>query len=298
MLVGGLPRKARHKLAWFLANVMVRFIPFRRGVVESNLKLAFPDWSASKLKKVVYESFVTLVRNSIDGLALSRMSKEDVLEAVDHPMIGVEHLDALRRSGKGFILTTAHIGDWEWGGAYLAAIGLDLADVAKPLHNEALNKFATEVRSRHNIKLISTEDSPIRMVRHLKSGGVLSLFTDQNVRHDGVFVPFFGRDASTAAGAGYLAYRVGVPVIPVHGVRTAEGRIQGYVDEPIWADPSQPMDREIERITRYHVQCLENLVRKHPGQYFWFHRRWKTRPAAESRPLEESRELAASGRRV
>lgn len=269
-------------LAVFVGRVAVRWIPVRRKVAEENLKIAFPELGTADRKKLLTQSYTTLIAGFLDMLAMCRSSKDEIIAGVQQPLIGGSKLDELRKAKKGFIIVSAHTGSWEWGGAYLASIGVDLADVAKPLQNPAADRFAAGLRGRFGIKMISTQDSSIRMVRHLKNGGALSLLSDQNARKGGIFVPFFGRAASTVTGAGYLAYRLGVPVLPVFGFRTDDGHIQGFVDDPIWADSSKPLASEVERITKKHVESLERFIRIHPGQYFWFHRRWKTRPPVEA----------------
>jgi KDO2-lipid IV(A) lauroyltransferase len=263
-----------------VGRIASTWIPIRRRVVEENLGIAFPEWNEAKRREVVRECYVTLAVNALDLLASRRASRDQIRAGVEEPLDDGGRLAELRRSENGFIIVTAHIGSWEWGGAYLAALGLDLADVAKPLQSPAAERFVSAIRRRLGVKLISTEESPMRIVRHLRGGGVLSLFTDQNVRREGIFVPFFGREASTAPGAGYLAYRLGVPVLPMWGFRRPDGRIQAIVDDVLRADPSKPIAEEIERITRSHVASLERAIRLHPGQYFWFHRRWRTRPPA------------------
>ncbi|MBI3817321.1 MAG: hypothetical protein HY286_01420 [Planctomycetes bacterium] len=273
-----LSSKTRSRIASFFGHVAVRWIPVRRRVAEENLKIAFPEETPAGRRRILVESYTCLIAGFLDLLAMFRCSEKDILAGVEEPMDGVEKLNELRSSGRGFIIVTAHTGSWEWGGAYLASLGIDLADVAKPLENPVAERFTSTVRNRFRIKLISTRNFGLRAVRHIRGGGVLSLFSDQNVRKGGVFVPFFGRAASTSAGAGHLAYRLGVPVLPMWGCRTSDGKIRGFVDDPIWPDTSKGMDSEIQRITRLHVESLERFVRLHPGQYFWFHRRWKTQP--------------------
>lgn len=273
--------RSRTRIARLFGHVAARLIPVRRGVAVENIQRAFPEMNAAQRRHVLVESYSCMIAGFLDLIAMARCSTRDILDGVAEPIEGVEKLNRLRESGRGFILVTAHTGSWEWGGAYLACLGIDLADVAKPLENAVAEKFTTGVRSRFKIKLISTRDFGMRAVRHLKGGGALSLFSDQNVRKGGVFVPFFGRDASTPAGAGHLAYRLGVPVLPIWGHKTRDGKLHGFVDDPIYPDATKTMDSEVQRITAAHVASLERFVRLHPGQYFWFHRRWKTRPDGE-----------------
>lgn len=272
----------RLRISKFLGKVAERWIPVHRKVADDNLKIAFPRWDNKQRRQVIAQAYCSLICSFLDLLAMARCSKEDIISGVEQPLIGGEKLDLLRKSGQGFIIVTGHTGSWEWGGAFLASIGVDLADVAKPLNNPAAERFVSSMRDRFGIKIVSSRGNIHRLVRHIKGGGVLSLLSDQNARKSGIFVPFFGRLASTVPGAGYLSYKLNVPVLPVWGFKVSDGKIRGFVDDPIWPDRAQPMQSEIERITKSHVASLERFTRDNPGQYLWFHRRWKTRPAGEA----------------
>lgn len=294
LFLGGFSPRTRVRIAAVLGPVIARLLPIRRSVVEENLRFAFPDWDAAQREKVVVECYVNLIANALDVMTMARATPEDILAGIEHPLSDEGRIAAFRDSGKGFVILTWHVGNWEWGGAYLPAIGVDLVDVAKHLHNPAADKFVSDLRDRFGIKVIFTRDNPIRIFRHIKKGGALSLFSDQDAGRDGVFVPFFGRLASTANGAAYFSYRLGVPILPLWGFKTAEGKIRVFSGEPLQANSAAPMDEEIERITRLQTAMLERVVRTDPGQYFWFHRRWKTRPKSEKKAAKASLAVTAS----
>jgi KDO2-lipid IV(A) lauroyltransferase len=218
----------------------------------------------------------------LEMTAMGRASIERIGQAIEYEPGARERLEAMRRTGKGCILVTAHIGNLEWVGAQLVADGLDLGVVSKPLHNPFLQRHFLAQRERWGIKVFLTRKGALPTVRHLRKGGALALIADQDARSAGIFVPFFGRAASTFAGPAALAIQTGLPIVPGWAYRTPEGKMRVRIDEPIRPDPDAPdRQKEIERLTRLHVAALEEAIDVDPGQYWWVHRRWKTRPEAE-----------------
>ena len=125
-----------------------------------------------------------------------------------------------------------------------------------------------------------------QILRHLKDGGIVGFVLDQNaIPGDGVFVPFFGRDASTLSSLAVLARRTGIPVIPVHMFR--EGlRHRIVVDPPFNVKTIQDRDEDVLERTRQYAAWTERVIRQHPDQWMWLHNRWKTRPPGEEQTKE------------
>jgi len=132
------------------------------------------------------------------------------------------------------------------------------------------------------MKVIGRKEAPKKVLRALRSGGAVGIVGDQNVRRGGVFVDFFGKPAATARGTALFALRTGAPVFL--GMAT---RLPGFPQryrvtfEPVEFVPTGDMERDVLSLTEAHTRHLENHVRRAPEQYFWQHRRWKTRPPDE-----------------
>lgn len=277
------------RLARWFGIFASRLIPIRRRQILENLSIAFPEWTDAQRAKLLRPTYTHMAALALETIAMDSMTPQDVIEAFETPFEGQEHFDRVRSSAKGFIIVTAHMGNWEWSGAFMPAIGIDVMASSKPQHNPLVERVLRSRRMRFGLKLAWTRKSPRKLIEHLKSGGVVAIMGDQDARHRGIFVRFFGREASTAGGPAWLAYRHDVPIVPMWANRTPEGKMRAFVDEPIWADRSAPIRDEIVRLTQYHVDSLERYVRRDPGQYFWAHRRWKTKPQeqdSESQPAD------------
>jgi KDO2-lipid IV(A) lauroyltransferase len=112
----------------------------------------------------------------------------------------------------------------------------------------------------------------------LRNNGFLLLVTDQDARKKGVFVDFLGVASSTAVGTAVFHLRTGAPILLIAMVRRRYGYFDVFFDE-VKVDPELKFSEEsIIKITQAHTKVLEKWIRKYPEQWFWMHRRWKTKP--------------------
>ena len=172
---------------------------------------------------------------------------------------------------EGNLLVT---GNWEAAGAYLAAAGLPMAAVVKQQRNPAFNERMLETRRRSGVEPIYMQDAYTRIPEALREGKTVALVADQDAGKRGVFVPFLGREASTFKGPARLALSQDVPLF--FGAAVRLGPDYGWVLDRVEKPPAGK--GAVLEYTRRWVSRLEAQVRLHPEQYFWFHRRWKTRP--------------------
>jgi KDO2-lipid IV(A) lauroyltransferase len=248
--------------------------------------MAFPELTPGQIRNLLPAIYANLIAFGLEILALARISPEEVIALMETRIEDVEPILQFKNSGQGFVLVTAHMGNWEWAGAYLSSLGVEVAYAAKPMHDPAGEQFIANIRQRFGANPVSTRLSPRQVTSHLiriiKRGGTAALPADQDARHSGIFVDFFGIPAATFTGPAWLSYRLGVPLIPAWGARTPEGRLRYTWDEPIWPDTKADMESEIRRLTEYHVRSLEKAVLADPAQYLWFHHRWKTAPKVKA----------------
>lgn len=263
-------------LGWF-AGVVLRI---RRADVDRNLAWAFPERSAAWRARVARASYVHLGR---EGVATFRLAGMDAAAVRARTSVeGMEDVQAALATGRGVVLVTGHIGNWELGGAALAARGVPLDAVAKGMANR---RFGTELvasRERLGIRIVDMSEAPREVLRSLRAGRVAGLVADQNARPDSVFVPFFGRLAATFPGAALFALRTKAPIFVGVCLRESGWPLRYTVRvERLDVPLTHELATDVERVTRAHTSVLEDAVRRAPEQYFWQHKRWKTRPPGE-----------------
>jgi KDO2-lipid IV(A) lauroyltransferase len=155
--------------------------------------------------------------------------------------------------------------------------------LAKPIHNRLIQeRILSQRRSIPGVEIILTSNSMKAVVQCVREGRHVGFVADQDARRNGIFVPFFGRPASTARGPAVFSYKLGLPLVPLFMVRDSSQqlRLKVVAGTPILPDGTAAEDQEIERITAAHTAQLEAVIRQYPEDYFWMHNRWKTRPKA------------------
>jgi KDO2-lipid IV(A) lauroyltransferase len=279
-VLGVLPQGLALRVGEVLGWVVGVLLGVRRRVVLAHLRQAFPDRTEEWRRRLSRASFRHLGRESLATFLLGRMSPEDVLARTE-----VDGLEALRGAverGRGAVVITAHFGNWEIAGAALALRGIPLDVVVQRQRNPFFNDEINRTRERLGMVVIPRNRAPREVLRSLRQGRAVAIVGDQNVRRGGVFVDFFGRKASTARGAAVFALRTGCAVFL--GVNRSFG---GYpvryraVLKPVPFEPTGDMEEDILRLTEIYTRYLEGEISRTPEQYFWQHRRWKTRPPGE-----------------
>lgn len=273
--------RAAARLATAAGRLAYRPFGIRRRVVEEHIRLAFPERDEAWVRRMAAAAYAHLGREAIAMLRMAELTREHVLEHTR-----TEGFDAFRErvdAARGAVVVTGHIGNWEIGAATVAARGIPTDVVAQRQANPLFDRAVVEARERLGLHVIERRDAPKRVLRSLRAGRVVAFVADQNAGRGGVFVPFFGRPASTHRGPALMAIRAHKPLFLGISLRSADGRYHLRLDE-IDVDRSDDTDAAVQRLTAAFTAGLEAAVKSAPDQYFWHHRRWKTRPAEERIP--------------
>ncbi len=197
-------------------------------------------------------------------------------------MVGFERFQEEMAKGRGVILMTGHLGNWEIGAAGFTTRGVPFDAVAKPMENSLFGRALAEARRRVGMGVIDVLDAPRGVLRSLRRGRAVAILADQNTPTGDLFVPFFGRPASAARGPALFALRSGAPMMLAVPLRDPGPKATYTVTvEPIEFEPTGDRDADVVRLTEAHTRALEAAIRRAPEQYFWLHRRWKRRPPVE-----------------
>lgn len=271
---GALPPRARDAFIRGLAAAGYRGLRIRRDVAEANLSAAFPEQPEAWIRETAEACYAHLAREMLVAADLGRMSPEEVRQRTT--VSGLAVLEDALAAGRGAVLFTGHFGSWEMAGAALAARGIPLDVVAQRQANPLLDALITGAREGVGMRVIERSRAPRQALRALREGRAVGFLADQDARRSGVFVPFFGRPASTHRGPAILALRAGAPVFMVLAARAGEG--YEVTMEEVDVSRAGETDDVVRRITAAATARLEAAIRRNPTQYLWLHKRWKTRP--------------------
>ncbi|MFB0518723.1 MAG: lysophospholipid acyltransferase family protein [Acidobacteriota bacterium] len=244
---------------------------------RSNLELAFQgEKSTGELRGINRRVFANQGRNLFELFWLARVSPSELLQQVHFQ--GMEHMQRAYNKGKGVLLVTGHIGNWELMAAAVASAGYPLWVVAAPLYDPRLNGIVAGIRKRYGVRTIYRHHPSARrsILRVIEKGEVMGLLIDQDTRVKGVFVDFFGRPAYTPSSAASLALRSEAEVVMGYIVRQQNNNLTIAFRPALLPLRSGKRAEELVANTQLYTSVLEDIVRKYPEQWTWMHQRWKT----------------------
>jgi KDO2-lipid IV(A) lauroyltransferase len=254
-----------------------RPLGIRKRVVEKQIAAAFPDLDHDAVVKLSRASYAHLGRTFIESALLDAIGRQGLLDLVE-TIEGWEIVDDVMARGKGAVMVTGHIGNWELAGGYVAARGIPLDAIVRGMANPLFDAYVNKARQAIGMTVVHDSEAVRRTPRSLRSGRAVAFVADQGVLGlASTFVPFFGRPAKTPRGAAVFALRFEVPVIFVVALRQPNGRFR-IVVERIEARRTGDMDRDVDAVVATYTRHLEKWVRAVPAQYFWQHRRWRRQP--------------------
>lgn len=250
-----------------------------RRLAESQLAAAFgPSFDARGTARAVYRHL---------GMCLAEMALVEprVRRGAVGAWVrieGLEHVRAALAKGKGLAIVSGHLGNWELGAVAMAAAGIPISIVTRPLDNPRLDAVLCRIRASGGSEVIAKR-SALRAIREvLARGRALAILIDQDAREHGVFVPFFGRPASTIPSIAAVCLRAEAPLV-VTAMRREPGHMTHVLAfEPVEILPSAgDRGEDAARLTALLTSRLEAAIRRAPEQWLWMHRRWKTAPPAQ-----------------
>lgn len=275
-----MPRRTVVILADFLAFLLHRVTRIRRKEVYGNLQLALGDThSPEEISRIARDSYRNGVLTFLEFIRPHALFWEVV--GIFRGFDGWDQFEAM--GDKPYIIVTGHMGNWE----SLGEIGIRKAGIPhfvafmKPMHNPLVNDSIVKQRMKIGLELISTSAGSFKAaVTAAREKKILVFLADQDARRNGIFVDFFGTPASTAEGAAMFAHRLNLPLLCTFSIRNNDAlrTLRIEIAPAIFPDPTTERDADVLRLTQTHAKYLEDVVRRHPGSYFWLHRRWKTRP--------------------
>ncbi len=273
-LLSLLPLPVLYRTGTVLGDLMQKVIPSRHHIAERNIRLCFPEKSSADVTAMVRENLRNTARMFLYTGFFWWASRARLDQAIR--VSGSEVLDEALRDGRGVIILAPHFVGLELGGIYLST-GYQGVSVYQRSRNPVLDFFMLKSRQRFGAKLIERKSDMKRLVRAIRQGQSCYYLPDQDPGpRRAVFAPFFGIPTATWPVLGRLARLARAQVIPCTTCILADGKGLEMVFDPPLADfPTGNPAEDAARMNR----AVESCVRRFPLQYFWVHKRFKTRPS-------------------
>ena len=251
---------------------------------------SFPELASAEVKILAEKSVESLFQMfMVETVAIPRLLTPTAWPKYVRP----EKIDDSLRLLVGrdpVLLVTGHCGNWELLGFVLALLGFKMTALARPLDNPWLDRWIRDVREARGLEVLTKWGATTEVQKLIEAGGRVGFIADQNAGDDGIFVPFFGRLASSYKSIGLLAMRYEIPIVTgcarrCDGTFSYELAHADIIMPRDWRDQPDPLFYITARFNR----AIENAIRRSPEQYLWVHRRWKSRPAHEraGKPLPD-----------
>jgi KDO2-lipid IV(A) lauroyltransferase len=268
-------------LARALAWLAYRFDRRHRLVAIENLQRAFPHLDDRAVERLVRASYLHLTTMMIEMIRLPRVLRpRNVYNYVHHARTNdLEWMRGEMKTGRPHLVLSGHFGNWEVLSYVAGLCGIRGGIVARRLDNPYLDRFLARFRVHTGLTLLDKSADYDRILAILAGGGGLGMVGDQDAGPRGMFVSFFGRPASTFKSIALLSLEYNAPIVVVGAARVGTPmQYRVYFEDVIFPEDYAGRLDATRAITQRYTEALERMVRRHPEQYFWLHRRWKSQP--------------------
>jgi KDO2-lipid IV(A) lauroyltransferase len=268
--------KTSHRIANGLGRISFTVLRIRRRVTLDNLRMAFPEKSEKELKGIAFRAYKNFAKMMMEYIRFPIMDRDTVLSLCE--VQGRENLDWAVKNGKGAVLVAGHFGNWELMGACLAHMGYPVSFLVGRQKNKLVDDQMNRYREGMGVKLIHMGVAVRGVIRALRSNEWVAMLADQDAHREGVFVDFMGRKASNHQGPAVFALRTSAPILFGSAIRRPDGKHLMVAELLRFDGLTEVTPENILTVTQAYTALLEKKVREYPDQWFWMHRRWKTKP--------------------
>jgi len=266
-LVRFMPDFILNFLALIVARITFHLNKKHRKIIDINLQICFSHYTAKerdKLSLKIYENFAEF---GIDCLKNQNTTKEKILQNIE--FINEDFLKNALNLKRPLVFTTAHYGNWEVLSLIYAAKYGPVSVVGKGLKSEVMYEILSQSRTQFDIELIDKKGGLKQMLSALKKGRVLGILTDQDcTAKESVRLKFFGKEVNYQMGASLVAQRSKALIIPVYAYKNGKHFCVEFFEA------KDSTNASLEELTLYQAQSCEEMIKKRPWEYFFFHKRF------------------------
>lgn len=247
----------------------------RRRVARDNIRQALgPSLNDNQIDSITKKVFQSVTRSFIETARFGRIGPEGVRRIVSGD--GEKYLKQAREHGKGALLLTAHFGNWELLGGWVASMGYPIDLLVGVQHNPKTHRLINDLRRKLGSGIIEANKSTLREVfKSLKANRIIGYAADQHAPAQNLILDFFGRKAAVATGPAQFAVKTGCLILPMMLRRERYDHHVLIAGEPIYPPNTGDHDADILTIAQTYLRFWEDVIGRYPDQWMWTHRRWK-----------------------
>ena len=282
MLTGLFPLKIAYRIAVVLSDIKYMLSPRDRQAVQKNFRIICGE--GADVGRISREMFRNFGKYLVEFFCMPRFNEEFIRQ---HVVIeNQQRLDEALKRGKGVIIMTAHIGNWELGGLAMGRLGYPMTAIALPHREKSVNELFNKQRAAGGVTVVPVQMAIRRCIRTLQDNGIVALLADRDFSATGKPVSFFGRETMMPYGPAMFAFRMDAEVLPMFLRREGVDRFRIVIEEPFrLLDRGQGVSEQdfLAHFLRQQVAVLEKAITEDPSQWLIFRRFWIDRKSGPER---------------
>lgn len=276
-LTNTLSIRAGYALATAAARIYFMFSGKDKKALRENLRMVLGGrTSPAVIDAHVMGVFKNFAKYLADFFRFSKMSEDYVLEHIE--LEGVHHVDECLSEGKGAIMVSAHLGNWELGGAVVAALGYPISAIVLEHEDKRINDLFVRQRAINDMKIINIGMQLKQCFKVLRSNELLAIMGDKDYTGNTECVEFFGKKAFLPKGAAVLSLKTGAPIVVCALVRKEDDTFKFQFERPIKHERTGDHDNDVKGLMRMYLAVFERYIRERPDQWYVFGKIWKQEP--------------------
>ena len=268
-----LPLKMAYAIASFCSDVHFVFADKDRLATKENLRVIFPDKSMKEIRKIRIQMFRNFAKYLVDFFRFEKIDKEYIKKNIR--IENIQYFNDTIAKGKGAIILTAHMGNWELGGIVIALLGYPFWAVALPHKEKKVDELFNHQRESKGVKVIPLNKAVRSSLDVLRRNELVALVGDRDFTDNGIIVNFFGKPALFPDGAAAFSLKTGAPIVPGFMVRNPDDSFTLRIEKPLEFTPTGDKKKDLLNFINKYKAIFEDYIRRYPDQWYMFRRFWK-----------------------
>lgn len=267
-----LPLKMGYKIAVFCSDMHYIFADKDRRAVKENLKAIFPEKPDREIRRIRIRVFRNFAKYLVDFFRFEKLDKEYIKNNIR--IENIHYFKEALSKGKGVIILSAHLGNWELGGVAVALSGYPFWVVALPHKDKRVDNFFNSQRESKGIRVIPLGRAVRKSLDVLKENKILALAGDRDFTEKGVILDFFGKATLFPQGTAAFSLKTGASIVPAFMLRNKDDTFTLKIEKPLEFIPTGNRENDLRELITVYKNIFEDYIRRLPDQWYMFRRFW------------------------
>ncbi len=267
-----LPLRLVYCFAVFLADLHFFFAFRDRRFVKANLRVIFPEAKNKQLRKISKKVFRNFAKYLADFFRFEKLNRAYIDKNIK--LENLHYFDQALTAGKGVIVLTAHLGNWELGGVVLAQLGYPFWAVALSHKNKKVNDFFVAQRARKGVNVIAMGKAIRSCISEIRNNHMVALVGDRDFTEKGIVIDFFNKPTHFPEGPAALSLMTGASIIPGFMLRNSDDTFTLRIEKPVEFFPTGDKAKDLKNLIKVYNGIFEDYIRRYPDQWYVFRRFW------------------------